>query len=97
VGSTTAVDVRDSSPMRTKSLRIASVASSSTIRSPVLPPARPVAITGESSRFSARATLIPLPPAELRLALARCRWPSWKFGTVSVRSTAALRVTVMIM
>jgi hypothetical protein len=41
VGSTTAVDVRDSSPMRTKSLRIASAVSSSTIRVPVRPPARP--------------------------------------------------------
>ena len=34
VGSTTAVDVRDSSSMRTKSLRIASAVSSSTIRVP---------------------------------------------------------------
>src|SRR5262249_53117406 len=31
-----------------------------------------------------------------RAALARCRWPSWKFGTVSVRSSAAFSVTVMI-
>src|SRR5205807_3159247 len=27
---------------------------------------------------------------------ARCRWPRWKFGTVSVRSRAALSVTVTI-
>ena len=67
------------------------------IRSPARPPASPVAITGASSCLSARATLMPLPPAEVRLALARWRWPSWKFGTVSVRSTAALRVTVTIM
>ena len=65
VGSTTAVDVRDSSPIRTKSLRIASEVSSSMIRVPVRPPASPVATTGTSSRFSARATLIPLPPASV--------------------------------
>src|SRR5690348_15824403 len=82
--------------MRTKSLRIASVVSSSTMRVPVRPPARPVATTGTSSALSARATLIPLPPASVCAALARCRWPSWKFGTVSVRSSAALSVTVMI-
>jgi hypothetical protein len=35
VGSTTAVDVRDSSAIRTKSLRIASAVSSSTMRVPV--------------------------------------------------------------
>src|SRR3954471_7140200 len=90
------MEVRDSSEMRTKSLRIPSRPRSSTMRSPVRPPARPVATTGVSSRFSARATLIPLPPALVRLLLARCRWPNWKFGTVRVRSTAALRVTVTI-
>ena len=56
----------------------------------------PVATTGTSRCLSARATLIPLPPASVRLWLARCRWPSWKFGTVSVRSSAALSVTVTI-
>src|SRR6476469_2799707 len=66
------------------------------MRSPVRPPARPVATTGVSSRFRARATLIPLPPALVRLFDARCRWPNWKFGTVRVRSTAALRVTVTL-
>ena len=35
---------------------------------PVRPPARPVATTGTSSRFSARATLMPLPPAIVRPA-----------------------------
>src|SRR5947207_6202226 len=97
VGSTTAVEVRDSSAMRTKSLRIASPVSSSTMRVPVRPPASPVATTGTSSRFSARATLIPLPPARVSPPLARCRWPRWKLGTVSVRSRAALSVTVTIM
>ena len=46
VGSSTAVFVRDSSRMRTKSLRIDSSVSSSTMRVPVGPPAKPVAITG---------------------------------------------------
>jgi hypothetical protein len=96
VGSTTAVDVRDSPSIGTKSLRIASEASSCTIRLPVSPPARPVVTTGTRSSFSARATLIPLPPASARLELARWRWPRWKFGTVSVRSIAAFRVTVTI-
>jgi hypothetical protein len=82
--------------MRTKSFRIASAVSSSTTRVPVRPPARPVATTGTPSRFSARAMLIPLPPASVSPALARCRWPRWKFGTVSVRSIAALTVTVTI-
>src|SRR6476619_2389541 len=96
VGSTTSVDVRDSSAMRTKSLRIASPVSSSTMRVPVRPPARPVATTGTWSCLSARATLIPLPPASVRTSLARWRWPSWSVGTVRERSSAALRVTVMI-
>jgi hypothetical protein len=82
--------------MRTKSLRIASAVSSSTMRVPVRPPAKPVATTGTSSAFSARATLMPLPPANVSPALARCRCPSWKFGTVSVRSIAAFSVTVTI-
>jgi hypothetical protein len=63
VGSTTAVDVRDSSRIRTKSLRIASSVSCSMMLVPVWPPANPVAITGRPSAFSARATLTPLPPA----------------------------------
>src|SRR5690242_7769657 len=82
--------------MRTKSLRIASDVSSSTILVPVRPPARPVATTGTSRRLSARATLIPLPPASVSPPLARCRWPLRKFGTVSVRSSAAFIVTVTI-
>jgi len=89
--------VRDSSSIRTKSLRIASPDSSSRMRVPVRPPTSPVATTGTSSSFRARAMLIPFPPASVRAWLARCRWPSWKFGTVSVRSIAALRVTVTIM
>src|SRR5581483_7226711 len=96
VGSMTAVEVRDSSSMRTKSLRIASAVNSSTMRVPVRPPARPVATTGTASRLSARATLIHFPPASVSAALARWRWLSWKFGTVSVRSIAALSVTVAI-
>ena len=60
------------------------------------PPASPVATTGTPSAFRARATLIPLPPASGRPALARWRWPRWKFGTVIVRSNAALSVTVTI-
>jgi hypothetical protein len=63
VSSTTAVEVRDSSRMRTKSLRIASSVSCSMMRVPVGPPATPVAITGCPSDLSARATLTPLPPA----------------------------------
>ena len=63
---------------------------------PVRPPASPVATTGTSSRLSARATLMPLPPASASTLLARCRWPSLKIGTVSERSSAALRVTVTI-
>ncbi len=73
VGSTTAVDVRDSATMRTKSLRIASAVSSSTIRVPVRPPVRPVATTGTSRSLSARATLIPFPPASVRTSLERWR------------------------
>ncbi len=40
--------------------------------------------------------LTPLPPGSVRLSLARCLKPVWKLGTVSVLSTAALGVTVMI-
>jgi hypothetical protein len=96
VGSTTAVVVRDSPSMRTKSLRIASPVRRSTIRIPACPPARPVATTGTPSSLSARATFRPLPPASGRPARARCRCPRWKFGTVIVRAKAALRVTVTI-
>ena len=56
----------------------------------------PVAITGRPSSFSARATLTPLPPATVRASTARWRCPSRKFGTATVRSIAALRVTVRI-
>jgi hypothetical protein len=62
VGSITAVLVRDSSRMRTKSDSTESCVSWSTMRVPVAPPARPVAITGAPSAFSTRATLTPLPP-----------------------------------
>ena len=51
---------------------------------------------GRPSSFSARATLTPLPPATVRDSTARWRWPSRKFGTATVRSIAALRVTVRI-
>ena len=62
VGSITAVFVRDSSRIRTKSLSTETWVSCSTIRVPVAPPVRPVAITGCPSAFSTRATLTPLPP-----------------------------------
>ena len=88
--------VRDSPSIRVKSLRIDSSASCSRIRVPVGPPARPVAITGRPSSFSARATLTPLPPATVRASTARWRWPRRKFGTATVRSIAALSVTVRI-
>ena len=55
-----------------------------------------MATTGTSSRLRARATLMPLPPASTSALLARCRCPSLKIGTVSERSSAALRVTVTI-
>src|SRR5207244_10568128 len=38
-----------------------------------------------------------LPPASVSPWLARWRWPRWKFGTVSVRSSPAFNVTVTIM
>ena len=82
--------------MRTKSLRIPSCVSSSTSSVPVRPPARPVQTTGAPRRLRARATLIPFPPALGKPTLARCRWPGWKLGTTSVRSIAALSVTVTI-
>ena len=66
------------------------------MRVPVGPPAMPVAITGWPSARSARATLTPLPPAIAVCSTARWRRPSRKFGTASVLSMAALRVTVMI-
>src|SRR5436190_9558980 len=96
VGSSTAVLVRDSSRMRTKSDRIDSSVSSSTTRVPVGPPANPVATTGRPRRLIARATLTPLPPGIVVWATLRCRRPSRKFGTSRVLSIAALSVTVMI-
>ncbi len=88
--------VRDSSRMRTKSLRIDSAVSCSTIRVPVGPPAKPVAMTGWPSVLSVRATLTPLPPGIVVCSTVRCRRPSRKFGTESDLSIAALSVTVMI-
>ena len=96
VGSIIAVEVRDSSMIRTKSQRIASSVSCSMMRVPVRPPARPVAMTGSPSAFSARATLTPFPPGIVRCSVERCLRPTWKLGTASVLSIAALRVTVMI-
>src|SRR5919197_33796 len=66
------------------------------MRDPVPSPASPLAITGRPSSFRARATLTPLPPATVRDSTARWRWPRRKFGTATVRSIAALRVTVRI-
>src|SRR5262245_35752251 len=82
--------------MRTKSLRIPSFVSSSTSSVPVRPPASPVQTTGAPRRLSARATLMPFPPALGKPTLALCRWPGWKLGTTSVRSIAAFSVTVTI-
>src|SRR5262249_28227152 len=96
VGSITAVEVRDSSSIRTRSLSTASSLSSSRMRRPFRPPTKPVATTGTPSRLSARATMMPLPPASVSFSLARCRWPRWQFGTVRIRSSAAFMVTVTI-
>jgi hypothetical protein len=71
VGSTTAVEVRDSSRILTKSLRMPSSVRCSTMRVPVGPPATPVAITGWPSARSARATFTPLPPAIAVCSTAR--------------------------
>ena len=96
VGSMTAVDVRDSSSIRTRSLSTASSLSSSRMRLPLRPPTSPVATTGTPSRLRARATMIPLPPASVSFSLARWRWPRWKLGTVRIRSSAVFMVTVTI-
>ena len=97
VGSITAVLVRDSSRMRTKSDSTESCVSWSTSRVPVAPPASPVAITGAPSVLSTRATLTPLPPGIVVCSTVRWRRPSRKFGTASVLSIAVLSVTVRIM
>src|SRR5215203_2558900 len=88
--------MRVSPAIRVKSVRTDSSRSCSSTRVPVGPPANPVAITGLPSRLRARATLIPLPPATVRLSTARWRRPRRKLGTATVRSIAALRVTVRI-
>ena len=54
-------------------------------------------MTGCPSCFRARATFTPLPPGSRSEALARWFAPSWKLGTRTVRSRAALRVIVTIM
>src|SRR5204863_3604970 len=56
----------------------------------------PVAITGRSRSFSARATLTPFPPATVLDSTARWRRPRRRFGTATVRSIAAFKVTVRI-
>src|SRR4029077_10810563 len=81
---------------RMKSVSTDSECSCSITLVPVGPPTKPAAITGRPSRLSARATLMPLPPATVRLSTARWRWARRKFGTATVRSTAALSVTVRI-
>jgi hypothetical protein len=88
--------IRVSPAILVKSVSTDSSRSCSSNRVPVGPPAKPVAITGRPSRLSARATLIPLPPATVRLSTARWRWPRRKFGTATVRSIAAFRVIVRI-
>ena len=97
VGSATAVDVRDSSSMRTKSERIASSASSSRMRAPV-------AATGEAGRDDGHAERLqracdrdPLAAGERELLAGAVAVASLKLGTVSVRSSAAFMVTVTIM
>ena len=97
MGSITAVFVRDSSRMRTKSESTENCVSWSTSRVPVAPPARPVAITGAPSVLSTLATFTPLPPGIVVWSTVRWRRPSRKFGTASVLSIAVLSVTVRIM
>ena len=80
VGSITARLIRVSAAIRVKSVSTDSSRSCSSTRVPVGPPTKPVAITGRPSRLSARATLIPLPPATVRLSTARWRRPRRKFG-----------------
>src|SRR6476660_9847889 len=96
VGSITARLIRVSAAIRVKSVSTDSSRSCSSTRAPVGPPTKPVAITGRPSRLSARATLMPLPPATVRLSTARWRRPRRKFGTATVRSIAAFKVTVRI-
>src|SRR3954447_6902605 len=96
VGSITARLMRVSEAIRVKSVRTDSSCSCSSTWVPIGPPTKPAAITGRPSRFSARATLIPLPPATVRLSTARWRRPRRKLGTATVRSIAAFKVTVRI-
>src|SRR3954463_10512030 len=96
VGSITARLMRVSAAIRMKSVSTDSSCSCSSTRVPVGPPTMPEAITGRPSRLSARATLIPLPPATVRLSTDRWRRPRRKFGTATVRSIAAFNVTVRI-
>src|SRR5215213_4335883 len=96
VGSITARLIRVSAAILVKSVSTDSSCSCSSTRDPVGPPTKPVAITGRPSRLSARATLIPLPPATVRLSTARWRRPRRKLGTATVRSIAAFKVTVRI-
>src|SRR3954447_14892198 len=88
--------IRVSAAIRMKSVSTDSSCSCSSTRRPVGPPTKPVAITGRPSRLSARATLMPLPPATVRLSTERWRRPRRKLGTATVRSIAAFRVTVRI-
>src|SRR6185503_17580044 len=96
VGSITARLIRVSAAIRVKSVSTDSSCSCSNTRVPVGPPTNPVAITGRPSRLRARATLIPLPPATVRLSTERWRRPRRKLGTATVRSIAAFKVTVRI-
>ena len=89
--------VRDSSPMWTNPFKTDSAVSCSTIRVPVAPPTKPVAITGCPRDASNRATLTPLPPAVEPCSTVRWRLPIRKLGTDNDLSIAALSVTVMIM
>ena len=67
------------------------------MRVPVGPPGEAGRDHRLAERFSARATLTPLPPGDRAAARPRDGGGrAWKFGTASVLSIAALRVTVMI-
>ena len=69
----TAVDVRDSSPIRTRSLSTASSLSSSRMRRAVAAADEAGRDDGDAEPLEPRATMIPLPPASVSFSLARWR------------------------
>ncbi len=96
-GRSTAVFVRDSSPMRTKSLRteLAGELVDDARAGRARPRGRWRSPAGRASSAT-RATLTPLPPASCVCSTVRWRRPSRKLGTDRVLSMAVLRVTVTI-